>query len=300
MKCNTVYHRQCHNISPQTKLNSNWQCKSCLNKISKITQDTDADVFVDVCNADLGNETPTLAREIQLLRAELSAFREEMSRLTKVVGDFSSRLDGVEERVRMLEDCNTAKKDATEELENLKRQINENEQAHLLNDLEISGVPDITGENTMHTVVTLAQKLGVNLEERDVMCAYRVGVKRDRASSMDSPPGTSASASRARPRPIVIRLVRRSVRDQLLQSARVRRGADTSGMDIPEQPRRFYVNERLTPLNRHLFYLAREEATAKKWRFVWTRGGRIFARRDAKSSSHWIRSEADLRQVFGC
>ncbi|CAB3220562.1 unnamed protein product [Arctia plantaginis] len=48
---------------------------------------------------------------------------------------------------------------------------------------------------------------------------------------------------------------------ELLQSARVRRGATTAGLGIDAPSQRFYLNERLTISNKHVFYPARQAAT---------------------------------------
>ncbi|KAL4721092.1 hypothetical protein ACJJTC_009253 [Scirpophaga incertulas] len=106
-------------------------------------------------------------------------------------------------------------------------------------------------------VETCVSEVGVNLLPEDVVCAARVG----------RPPGSGASGSVAKPRPIVVRLVRRAVRDDLLRAVRVRRTVTTEGIDLPGQPGRFYVNERLTRANRALFWQAREVGRRLGWRF---------------------------------
>lgn len=103
-----------------------------------------------------------------------------------------------------------------------------------------------------------------------------------------------------RPRPIVVRLARRALRDQLLKAARVRRGATTEGTDLPGPARKFYMNERLTRTNRLLFRRARELGDHHRWRFIWTRDGKIYARQHSGRDAlrHRIRTEADLNRVF--
>ncbi|CAG4943320.1 unnamed protein product [Colias eurytheme] len=84
-----------------------------------------------------------------------------------------------------------------------------------------------------------------------------------------------------------------------LRAARVRRGADTAGTGVQGEPRRFYVNEHLTYNNRKLFFAAREKlGRSKNWRFVWTRAGHVYARRDNKSKVVNIKSEDDINKVF--
>lgn len=50
-----------------------------------------------------------------------------------------------------------------------------------------------------------------------------------------------------RPRPIIVRLARRSVREELLKSVKVRRGTTTDGLGLPiHVPQKMHINERLT------------------------------------------------------
>lgn len=103
----------------------------------------------------------------------------------------------------------------------------------------------------------------------------------------------------SRPRLIVVKLARRAVRNELIQAARVRREVSTDGTNLPTPSRRFYINERLTKTNRLLFHQAREIAGGLKWRYVWTRDGKVFARQRHGTRCYRLRTESDLARVFG-
>ena len=236
----------------------------------------------------------------QALFVEIRQFREEMR---AAVAQITSRMDSCEMRLQKVEARldeveqrgDSASSGASHEaliasIEELKAEINDRDQELLSNTLEITCIPEQNGEGLQHICLTVAGKLGVQLAERDVVAVARVG----RTSS-------DAGGGAARPRPIVLRLARRAVRDELLAAARVRRGATTEGTGLPGAPRRFYINERLTRVNRQLFRRARELAARLRWRFVWTRDGRIFARQrdDPGAPRHRLRTEADLQRVFG-
>lgn len=75
-------------------------------------------------------------------------------------------------------------------------------------------------------------------------------------------------------------------------------GLDTAGI-VDGDSSRFYVNERLSRVNRMLFYKSREMARRLGWRYIWTRGGRIYARRDSGAPAQRVRVEEDLGKVFG-
>lgn len=303
ISCNSLCHKQCSlNLSPNAK-QAKWQCKTCRSKATGGLNPEDTCTEAE----QQSDDSTVLAREMRLLREEISAFRSELSRLTYVVDDCCKILDGVEARISKLEQHNETQSAMSVSVENLKRRLNECEQEGLLNDLEITGIPEISGENTVHLVLTLAQKIGVDIDENDIVSAHRVGrgprpTTGDADSSgpdLATAPLSSTDRDPTRARPVVVRFVRRRLRDDMLQAARVRRGVDTSGIITQGPTRRIYVNERLTPYNRHLFYLSRQEGHEKKWRFVWTRGGRIYARRDSKAKSFNIRSEEDISKVFG-
>ncbi|XP_075991862.1 uncharacterized protein LOC142987171 [Anticarsia gemmatalis] len=110
------------------------------------------------------------------------------------------------------------------------------------------------------------------IEDRDIVSADRIGGRRIDATS-------AAGEMEIRPRTVIVRLARRSLRDDLINGARVRRGATTADLNMAGAPRRFYVNERLTKLNRLLFRRARDAGQRAGWKYVWTRHGRILARR---------------------
>ncbi|KAL0869209.1 hypothetical protein ABMA27_007486 [Loxostege sticticalis] len=242
-------------------------------------------------------------------RADLRAMRGEMRELAGLVRRCEGRVDVVEERLETLEreaggnhvavgarvDAVEARMEAVERrraeagpddaeglrrtVEELKLELNERDQEALLADLEIGQLPEQKGENPVHAVIVLATRLGVPLEERDVVFAERVG----------APPAEAGGRARR----VVVRLARRHLRDELLRAARVRRAATAEGGG------RVFINERLTRSNRQLFHRVREECRRLEWRYSWTRRGRIFARKSDGAQVFQLRSPGDLERVFG-
>lgn len=231
-------------------------------------------------------------KEMRCFRLELNQFRNTMKELTNTVKKYNEKLESLEERVQSLETKVINKSDLYADMETtiaqLKQDIQDRDQAILSNDLEIAGIPEGRTENVTHIVLTVANKLGVDLDERDIVVAERVGQ-----------PRALIEGEAPRPRPISVRLAQRSRRSALLQAARVKRGATTEGLGMTGTPRHFYVNERLTKQNRQIFQKARELASRHKWRYVWTRDGKIYVRREHGAERHIIRTEIDLTRVFG-
>lgn len=254
-----------------------------------------ADLFeADPLDVLTKQEISLFWKELRAARIEMSNFRTSVAELTLAINKSNERTDALEARMDHLEAQLNAKDRSDMEtlevqIDQLKQELQAREQDLLSNDIEIAGIPETTGEGITHIVLAVATKLGVQLEERDIVDASRVGAPRALVEGGPAP----------RPRNIAVRMTRRSSRDALLKAARVRRGATTADMGISGPPCKFYINERLTKLNRQLFQRAREIAKRIKWRFVWTRSGKIYVKKENGSKGHLIRSEADLVKVFG-
>ncbi|CAG9790420.1 unnamed protein product [Diatraea saccharalis] len=269
----------CVSKQPRTD-NTNTPVRSAEDKITTkrgaATTSPHSQLDISMMDINCENNTPDNSREtglsgsnLDVLIYELRLFREELSTTRRKIGELNVSLSNLVSRI---DACETTIDKLNARVEKLEQQQK--------------------GENLTNIAITLAKKLGVNIGEQEVVCAMRVG----------RPPGqVDASSSSVRPRTVVIRLARRAVRDEMLQAARVRRGVTTEGTGLPGTPRRFYVNERLTRVNRSIYRRARDIAGRLNWRFVWSRDGRVFVRQHQGDHAprHRLRSEADLVRVFG-
>ncbi|XP_072946388.1 uncharacterized protein [Epargyreus clarus] len=316
-KCSVSFHKQCVKISNDARTQK-WQCRECKPKAPGASaatvctpspegsSGTDTE-FTDAriesadrgrCeNADLTTDIKFIREQLSNILREMTCFRQEILKINKNLGDLSNRVGDVEKRIEVLEqrtsDTNVSSvaSNLEESVTELRCQLNDRDQALFLTDVEITGVEETKGENLLSIVSLIATKIGVSLEERDVVSAMRTGVRR--------PHDNLTGAIKQRPRPLVVRLARRAVRDQLLKAARVRRGADTAGVIVGSEPRTFYINERLTYNNKQLFYKVRDAGRRKGWRYMWTRDGYIYARRDSESPRYRVRTDADINKIFG-
>lgn len=332
--CKTPYDLDCANVSLKrfnlmTKENkANWKCPECISKKPKVgnlntpirsapNSETEPTGTCNVTHRvkSTQNSNPSTSepkpldddegspsfqredmrlflKEFRAFRIEMTSLRDAVSELTSVVKMQSNRIDQLETRLAALENRNSDTHRAGNTFETtiaqLKTELQERDQELLANDVEIAGLPEMGNENPVHVILTVAKKLGMEIDERDIVRVDRAGPARAHVEGGEPP----------RPRPLVVRLARRAQRDALLRAARVRRGVTTEGTGLPGAARRFYVNERLTKFNRQLFHRAREVAVRASWKYVWTRDGKIFVRREHGNIKHRIRSEVDILRVF--
>ncbi|XP_045455601.1 uncharacterized protein LOC123665333 [Melitaea cinxia] len=298
--CPNKFHRACVGISDRGQACRDWSCPACKRNFRKGDNSQTSVKGIEeaggspssspgATSEDVVVETAAvvvdLRREVAESIAAMREFREELVQLRMSLSNLNERMSSVEERLDALEkrqDAGSAEEVVALErkVEELKLELNERDQEALLSDLDIGHLPEDKGVSATHEVTVLAARLGVALEARDVVFAERVGA----APAPGRAPG--------RPRRLVVRLARRGLRDELLRAARVRRGLAADG------GARVFVNERLTRRNRVLFHRVREECGRLKWRYCWTKRGRIFARRMDGGPVYQFRSEDDLSRVF--
>lgn len=330
-KCTLTYHRSCVALPCRGSITQSWCCPECK---SKLPRDNKAETLVKgIFMTDL-TESPkpvekessspqmvtnksiqhaesdgSLLSELRLFRDEINAirndfleelratrlefqaFRSEMTQIQSTITLCNEKLNKLDTRVDILEkrftETNISQLEAT--VAQLKKDINDRDQELLINDLEIANLPEETGENLSQIISLIAIKLQVDLSERDVISVSRAGGQL-RADNAEGP-------GHVRPRPVIVKLARTSLKNELLRNARVRRGATTVDLGLNSKPRRFYVNERLTKYNRLLFHKVREAGRLCSWKFIWTKRGRIFARRDHNSDVIQITCETDITKI---
>ncbi|KAG7304915.1 hypothetical protein JYU34_010314 [Plutella xylostella] len=322
-KCATVYHPYCVKEGQQDP--ATWVCPPCASKhpaptltaevpaadrmscqeLPEVVAPDDqlnstANDTTEEFKVELGLEIRLFRQELTAAREEIKVFRSEVQELKNSFLATDQRLNALDSRVDQLEQRLTDGTGSRLEsiIAELRLELNEKDQEMLENDVEVSNLSEESGENPMHLILSVANKLGVSLRESDVVSAERVGA-RNRWSRAPGEGGEGAGAEAGRPRLLVVRLTRRALKDDLMTAARIRRGATSADLGQSSAPRPIYINERLTKNNRYLFRQVREAGRSQSWRFTWTKKGRIYARKCQDSPRQWIRTVDDIARVFG-
>lgn len=153
--------------------------------------------------------------------------------------------------------------------------VEELEQYQRQNNLEIKGVP--TGNNPTEVIQMTGEKVGEIIDEADIDVCHFVSTPKVGVSN------------------IVVRFVRRNKRNDLLKKARKAKiechalGLQGSG--------RVYVNEHLTQCNKNLLAKALQKKRQAGWKFVWTSGGKIFARKKESAEVVRIYTQNGLNKI---
>lgn len=320
MKCNVCresYDLKCLNIEPSAfKKYSReqivqWICPSCISSRPKRNNtNTPIQSPVGVISKTLtgfdnvnmsrgsrkqekSDKAPPVLSEISELVSEIRQLRNEVhelkEHLSSVYSTLTQKLVDNEKKIAAQE---TEILNLRESLTHLKLASNAQEQYSLKNELELAGIPESESENLCHIAMVVAKKIGVELTDSDIDDVSRAGPKLSWSAKI--------SQNDKLPRPIVLKLLRRTKREEITKAAKARRNLTTEDV-IPGSPKKIFINERLTKANRILFREARQRAQQYKFRFCWVRNGSIYVREDEfdKKQAILIRSTADLDQKVG-
>lgn len=311
-KCKTMFHRQCVNLSPTQPIMKTWLCPGCVasaprkdNTNTPLKESLEQESEEPLQEEYGGDQQQyQLLEEIRALRADMNSFRKDFGSFRAEIRDEVKELKGLYQecntmiislseaiesqasRIVALEKENQESKNLEMEVMLLKRELAERDQLALHNDLEISGVTEHSGESIPHITSMLINKIGVKVDERDIVEAYRAGPPR---AGQDGKPVV---------RSIVLRLTRRAVHQQVLSAARARRNITTADVEVAGTPRPIYINERLTKENRLLFTKARSLCKQHDWKYSWTRDGKVLVRKADGKTAFRIRGETDFDRVF--
>ena len=125
--------------------------------------------------------------------------------------------------------------------------IDELEQYTRRDNVIIKGVAENENESTNKEVCEIAEAAGVDIDDRDISTSHRIGPKNE-----------------DRPRPIIVRFVRRDTKVAMLKKKKNLKDKDRFPL--------LYIDEQLSPLRNKMVRAIRGDSTVAK---VWTIDGKI-------------------------
>ncbi|XP_054259215.1 uncharacterized protein LOC128983961 [Macrosteles quadrilineatus] len=163
------------------------------------------------------------------------------------------------------------------EILELKIQVNKLEQYGRNKNLEVNEVAEVKGEN-VEVVMKIAEKFGVQLEERDIEIAHRL-------------PKTKTEQ---RPANIIVQFANRKVRNRLLEA---RKKVVTNAEVTGHHGGRIYISENLSFYYRNLLKTAKDKAKSLNYKYIWYKYGAVRVRKEDNSKVIVIDTEEDLVKI---
>lgn len=244
--------------------------------INNLKTQLEASVGVESENVSLEDRTfmESMRREIPLLSEGCARAEQKIAQLTTELQNHVANMDqneavsvGGSDQADQVSQINLAAMD--NELKRVGGEINNinhrakhrRRRAHLEADqrdqysrretLRVTGVPYKQGETTTQIMTQIAYNLGVYITDADISVSHRAGRR--------GGPG---------PRPILVKFVRRDVKNQILSNKRLARNIKT---DPDGNPVRIFVDENLTKMRAGVCRKLRQDGVPH-----YTRDGKVY------------------------
>lgn len=189
--------------------------------------------------------------------------------------------EAVAERDQQISDLKQELKEVRTELKEVRTEVNALEQYSRRSCLNISGMPESTGESTDEIVRSVAAAAGVTLSAADIDSSHRVGRQQD-----------------GKRRTIIVKLSSRVCRDKLYEARKVLRSSRSSVLS-EDILRGVFISENLTKANQHVMYTARQLKRRGVLHSAWTDNCRMKIRLRANGNTRVIQCMDDLRELVG-
>lgn len=252
-KCNLLFHNACSGLS-RTDLQS-----------LAVKSPHSLSYMCDSCYTTKSGDE----KSIEKLSAELKKFLKcELTDISKAIDFFSKKIDDYEEEKK---ECYQKLKEVQNENKSLKQMVNQIEQTSLETSLEIQGLEIKNDENPIIPVEYILKKLDCE----DII----------RTNSIVNCYSTKKS--------ITLKLNSKAAKDRILTQKKKNGNFTAKDLKYSSSEKTIFINEKLTPANNQLLWLARS-TKSMGYKFAWTKNGRVLLRKTQDSPIIYIKDANDI------
>lgn len=276
--CSNDFHTACTNLKTLTNFNNSkdsWKCETCTSKLKNVVARKKLDGYLNnECSEKYNLDSVKI--DLNIVLDKIESLSNNIKSIEKSIGFCSDSIDDLnvklEEAVKKISDienkmlryehkCNKLEK----EVNILKAVINNNEQLMLSNKIEISGIPKTANENITEVVKTLAQSLKCDVQDCDIIDAFRGKAYKN----MDGK--------------IYTHLISKNIKELFVKNIKLRYKnnnpllANEIHRNFPEN--KIFINDQLTSHNKKLLWFSKEVAKNYNYKYTWANMRGIFMRK---------------------
>ncbi|CAB3999960.1 partial [Paramuricea clavata] len=168
--------------------------------------------------------------------------------------------------------------------------------------VEIAGLPVEPDEDTNALTIKVGSLMGVHIDEKDISISHRLPHKAQNetySSRLRPREGGSTGVNSANRFPrIIVKFVRRSVKEQFYQGRKYLKDKSTKDIGLSRlSVNNIFISESLSPRNKSLFKDCLKFKRDHSFRYIWTQSGRIYLRKNKDLPAHVISSTQDLEAL---
>lgn len=292
-RCHSAHHAKCLGLSSDAlavlvRENPKWKCDTCKNTTKRKSLLIDDDI--EVCAPPKDPQLESICEELKSLNKKYQDILTSINFCSDKISDFEKSLATLENKCKGIDALQNENKELKLKISNLQQQVEDQAQYSRVYNVEIQGVPYKNDENVYQILEAIGREIHCPMDEVHVEYAHRVPSR--------NPNNKDGN--------IIARFFSRRIRDKVLAVAtRMKRdrrsasvgGTPARGIKVEGVGDGIFINEHLSPKNRNLFKLARDAARTASFKFVWSRNGSIYARKDERSRIVTIKSSDDVSKI---
>ena len=181
-------------------------------------------------------------------------------------------------------------RNSANEIDQIKEDLNEMEQYIRRDCLELRGIPSHNEEDTNEIVRKVGDLVDIDIKTEDISVSHRLPAMRDNSDN---------SQAKAKREPaVIVKFVRRDVRDALYKARSKLRSKTTRDIGFTrQQSQKIFIAESLTRKKHLLFNRCLQIKKELNYQFIWTHYGKILLRKDGSSPVMAINTEKDLDKL---
>ena len=204
------------------------------------------------------------------IEKELRLLRQSVSFCSDKISDFQKTMDGFTDALKKMNALTLENQSLKTQINTLNTRIESMEQYQRANSLEIQGMPESKNENLVDVVKKIGDFIDFKIDENKIDCVHRI-----------------LSRNPNLPKPIIVKFNSRIYKENVLGAAKIKIRSKTDrkgpGLFLDNSDKPIFINENLSSVKKFLYKNARDLAKTKGFKFVWTRNGNIFLRKNEQS-----------------
>lgn len=236
-----------------------------------------------------------------LMRTLLAEQSGELAKVTKTLKEIQHTNNNIESTISYLAEQNEEFKKKIGKLENqikedrlyitiLENKIEEMQINSRKSDLELKNVPkknNETKEDLLEMITCLSKNIDCKIEKTDIKDIYRVRGKKNEQNRT----------------PIIVETNSTIIKNNILKMAKsfnIRHKSKLCARHLgfrTQEDTPVFLSEHLTAKASRLYFLARELAKTKTYKYCWSAYGKVYIRKDEKSTVILIRNEDQIHQL---
>eukprot|EP00794_Sanderia_malayensis_P001027 gene1027-350_t len=198
---------------------------------------------------------------------QYESFKEQIGGILRVNTELKNENEHLLKRIRDLEKKDQQRSKAIDDLEQYGRRSM----------VEVSGIPRLQNENCEALMIEIGKKIGIEIKHDDIEVSHRNSRKED-----------AVVITKFTSKKICDLFSKKEVKNQVKKLKAIDLGFTESS------DQRLFINESLTQRNKNLLHLTKIKKRELEFKFVWTRNGNIFIRKNESSPVKKINFISDL------